>query len=298
MRKRGRNLGALLVATIKNWNAHNCLRLGASLSYYTLFSLFPLILIVLTVARLVLVNSEIAQGIILNALDSVTGGLRKDFEEALETVLQTRRGSGVFGTITLLLGASWVFGELVSAFNIIWGVQPPTSGGPFQFLKSTFFSFALVLAGAFLLLVSMILSSVLAALNELLETLPGGNTVWGITNIAINLLVLALVFALLFKFLPQTRVAWSDVWLGAVLTAIVWTLLQFAISWYIGFSGYANYGPVGATLALVAWVYLSSQVLFIGGEFTAAYADFYGSRAHHERPEQVPAGADQPVRLQ
>ncbi len=298
MRKRGRNLGALLVATIKNWNAHNCLRLGASLSYYTLLSLFPLILLVLTIARLVLENSETAQEIILNALGSVTGGFRESFEEALKTVLQKRRGSGIFGTITLLVGASWVFGELVSAFNIIWGVQSPTSGGPFQFLKSTFFSFALVLAGAFLLLVSMILSAVLAALNSRLETLPGGTAVWSITNIVINLMVLALVFALLFKFLPQTHVAWNDVWLGAIFTAIVWTLLQVAISYYITFSDYANYGPVGATLALVVWVYLSSQVLFIGGEFTAAYADFYGSRAHHERPEQVPAGADQPVRLQ
>ena len=298
MRKRGRNLGALLVATVKNWNAHNCLRLGASLSYYTLLSLFPLILIVLTIARLVLVNSEDAQKIILNALGSVTGDPHKSFAQALDTVLETRRGSGIFGTITLLVGASWVFGELVSAFNIIWGVQAPSHGGPFQFLKSTFFSFALVLSGAFLLLVSMILSAVLATLNRLIETLPGGNALWGVMNIAINLFVLALVFALLFKFLPQTHVVWNDVWLGAVFTAIVWTLLQFAISRYIAFSGYANYGPVGASLALVAWVYLSSQVLFIGGEFTAAYADFYGSRAHHERPERVPAAAEQPVRLQ
>jgi membrane protein len=298
MRKRGRNLGALLVATVKNWNAHNCLRLGASLSYYTLLSLFPLILIVLTVARLVLVNSTTAQEIILNALGSVTGGFRESFEDALKAVLETRRGSGIFGTITLLVGASWVFGELVSAFNIIWGVQAPTSGGPFHFLKSTFFSFALVLSGAFLLLVSMLLSAVLAALNERIETLPGGNALWGVISIMINLLVLTLLFAVLFKFLPQTHVAWNDVWLGAVFTAIVWTLLQFAISRYIAFSGYANYGPVGATLALVAWVYLSSQVLFIGGEFTAAYADFYGSHAHHERPEQVPAAAEQPVRLQ
>lgn len=298
MRKRGRNLWALLRATAKNWNAHNCVRLGASLSYYTLLSLFPLILIVLTIVRLLLLNSETAQEVILNALGSVTGGFRDAFAQALQTALTTRRGSGIVGTVTLVLGSSWVFGELVSAFNIIWGVEAPSRGGPLQFLRSTFFSFALVLSGAFLLLVSMIFSAVLAALNHRLSMLPGGTRLWSITNVVISLLVLAVLFMLLFKFLPQTHVAWNDVWLGAVLTSIIWTLLQLAISRYIAFSGYTRYGSIGATLALVVWVYLSSQVLFIGGEFTAAYADTYGSRAHRVRPTQVPAAAEQPVRLQ
>jgi membrane protein len=298
MRTRWINLGRLLGTTARNWSAHNCLRLGASLSYYTLLSLFPLILVVLTIIRLLMSNSDDARKAIFKALASVTGGLDDAFVTALEAARSTGSGSGIIGTATLLLGASWVFGELVSAFNIIWGVQAPAGGGPFQFLRSTFFSFALVLAGAFLLLVSMILSAVLGVLGELMKTLPGGVMVWGIAHIVVNLCVLALVFALLFKFLPQTYVAWRDVWLGATLTAIVWTLLQAAISWYIGFSSYANYGPIGATLALVVWVYLSSQVLFLGGEFTAAYADRYGSRANRVRPTKTPSAVDQPVRLQ
>jgi len=194
-------------------------------------------------------------------------------------VQQSRRTSGIIGVVTLLLGSSWVFGELVSAFNIIWGLQAPERGGPLQFLRATLFSFALVLAAAFLLLVSMIVSAVLTALGTILAALSGGALLWSVASAIINLLVLMLIFALLLKYLPQTEVAWSDVWLGAALTAVLWIVLQNAIAFYIALSSYRNYGAIGAILALVAWVYLSSQVLFLGGEFTAVYAQQYGSRA-------------------
>jgi membrane protein len=279
MNQRRINLLPLIKAAALKWNADNCVRLGASLSYYTLFSLFPLILVVLTIIRLLLANSEAAQAVILNGLSSITGGFREDFVLALEAAQETRRASGIIGSITLVLGASWVFGELVSAFNIIWGLQAPSRGGPLEFLRATVFSFALVLAGAFLLLVSMIVSALLAVLGKFMQTLPGGVGVWSIAQIAINLCVLTLIFALLFKYLPQTYVAWRDVWIGAIFTAILWSLLQFAIAYYITLSSYQNYGAVGSILALVAWVYLSSQVLFFGGEFTAIYAQQHGSRA-------------------
>jgi membrane protein len=272
----------LAKAAVVKWNADNCLRLGASLSYYTLFSLFPLILVVLLLIRLVLTESDAARQAILAALASVTGGFRTEFEATLQAATETRRASGIVGTALLILGASWVFGELVSAFDRIWGVAESEAGGLVAFLRTTFLSFALVLSGAFLLLVSMILSAVLTALGNILVALPGGSLLWGIVHVIINLCVLTLVFALLFKYLPHTAVAWGDVWLGAVLTAILWTLLQFAIAYYIAFSSYTNYGAVGSILALVAWVYLSSQVLFLGGEFTTVYARHYGS--HSERP--------------
>jgi membrane protein len=269
----------LIKAAALKWNADNCIRLGASLSYYTLFSLFPLILVILTIIRLVLANSDAAQAMILDALASVTGGFRDDFVRALEAAQNTRQASGIVGTITLILGASWVFGELMSAFNIIWGLEAPARGGPLHFLRSTFFSFALVLSGAFLLLVSMIISALLAALGKVMQMLPGGVIIWSTAQIAINLAVLTLIFALLFKYLPQTDVDWRDVWLGAALTAVLWSILQFVIAYYITLSSYKNYGAVGSILALVAWVYLSSQVIFFGGEFTAVFAQQYGSRA-------------------
>ncbi|HNP73547.1 MAG TPA: YihY/virulence factor BrkB family protein [Kouleothrix sp.] len=278
MRARWVNFFRLLREAALKWQADNCLRLGASLSYYTLFSLFPLILVALALIQLLLYNSDAARDAILDALARVTGGFRDEFVQTLQAAQHTRRASGVLGGIFLLLGASWVFGELVSAFNIIWGLQAPDRGGPLQFLRATIFSFALVLAAAFLLLVSMIVSALLTALGGLMALLPGGVLLWALAHGLISLLVLALVFALLLKYLPQTEVAWRDVWLGAALTAVLWTLLQAAISYYIAWSSYKEYGLVGGILALIAWVYLSSQVLFLGGEFTCCYARRYGSR--------------------
>jgi membrane protein len=278
MRKRWIAFLRLVKRAAVKWNADNCLRLGASLSYYTIFSLFPLILVILGILQLLLTNSDTARAAILDSLARVTGGFRDEFVQTLEIVQQSRSTSGIVGAITLLLGASWVFGELVSAFNIIWGLQAPERGGPLQFLRATIFSFALVLAAAFLLLVSMIVSAVLTALGAILAALSGGVLLWSMASAIINLFVLMMIFALLLKYLPQTNVAWGDVWLGAALTAVLWILLQNAIAFYIALSSYRNYGAIGAILALVAWVYLSSQVLFLGGEFTAVYAQQYGSR--------------------
>lgn len=277
------NMLLLLREAAQKWHRDNCLRLGASLSYYTLFSLFPLILVVLAVLRLLLDNSDVARDAILDSLEGITGGFRDDFTRAMLAAQQTRQVSGVIGAAILILGASWVFGELLSAFNIIWDLEAPARGGPLEFVRMTLFSFALVFSGAFLLLVSLIISAVLSLLGAVLATLPGGALLWTVTNAAINLGVLTLIFALLFKYLPQTYVAWGDVWLGALLTAILWTFLQIGISYYIAFSSYREYGAIGATLALVAWVYLSSQVLFLGGEFTAAFARHYGSRSGRDR---------------
>ena len=148
-----------------------------------------------------------------------------------------------------------------------------------EFIRMTFSSLSLVLAVAFLLLVSMIVSAVLAAIGNFLATLPGGSSLWAAVQVLVNIFVLTFIFALLFKYLPQAHVTWGDVWLGAALTGIIWSLLQFAISYYIALSSYKNYGAVGAILALISWVYLSSQILFLGGEFTAVFARTHGSRS-------------------
>jgi membrane protein len=272
----------LLKNTVKKWSADNCLRLGASLSYYTLFSIFPLILVVLFIIKLIYFNSDAARDSILDALTSVTGGFRDDFLSTLEAASQTRQASGILGTIMLVLGASWVFGELVSAFNIFWVVESHGRGGPMEFVRMTFSSLSLVLAVAFLLLVSMIVSALLTAVGNFMTTLPGGSSLWAVAQVLVSFLVLTFIFALLFKYLPQTHVSWRDVWLGAAITGIIWSLLQFAISYYITLSSYKNYGSVGAILALITWVYLSSQILFLGGEFTAVFARTYGSRAGRE----------------
>ncbi|MBC8077733.1 MAG: YihY/virulence factor BrkB family protein [Chloroflexales bacterium] len=274
----------LLSAAARKWSADNCLRLGASLSYYTLFSIFPLILVILAVAQLVLRDVTSARDALLDALATVTGGFRDEFIAVLTAVEQSRATSGIVGAVALLLGASWVFGELLSAFNIIWGVEAPAGGGPGAWVRMTFFSFGLVFAGAFLLLVSMVVTAVLTAIGIWMSALPGGALLWTIMHLVIQLVVLTLLFAALLKYLPQTRVAWGDVWIGAVLTAVLWALLQLIIAAYITWSNYGSYGAVGAVLALVAWVYLSSQILFLGAELTAVFARSYGSRKGEPAP--------------
>jgi membrane protein len=213
---------------------------------------------------------------------------------ALAAVARTRARSGVLGTTLLVVGASWVFGELVSAFNIIWGIEAPGRGGPLAFVRLTLVSYALILVAAFLLLVSLIISAVLTLLGQFLVTLPGGAVVWGGIQVVVNLGVLTGIFALLFKYRPQTRVEWRDVWLGAGLTAVLWSLTQLAIASYIPWSRYKDYGAVGAILALVTWVYLSSLILFAGGELTVVFARQYGSRTGSRGPGQPdpPLGAD------
>lgn len=279
MRARWMNFFGLLKEAGLKWRADNCLRLGASLSYYTLFSLFPLILVVLALIQLMMRNSDAGREAILNALARVTGGFRDEFVQTLTAAAKARQITGVFGGAVLLLGASWVFGELVSAFNIIWGLQAPERGAAWDFLRATIFSFALVLSAAFLLLVSMMVSAALTIVGTFMAELPGGTLAWGIAHGIFSLLVLTMIFALLLKYLPQTDVAWRDVWLGAAVTATLWIILQIGIAYYIALSGYGDYGVVGGILALIVWVYLSSQVLFLGGEFTNCYARRYGSRA-------------------
>lgn len=268
----------LVRATVRKWSADNCLRLGAALSYCTLFSIFPLMLVILTLARIVLADSADARDAVLNALARVTGGFRDEFIATLDAVQRGQRASGVLGAVMLLLGASWVFSELVSAFNIIWGVAPAKGGGPWAWVRTTFFSFALVLASGFLLLVSMIVSALLAMIGDWMTAVTGGGIAWTMLHVVFNLVVLTLIFAILLKYLPQTNVAWGDVWVAAILTALLWSLLQGVIALAISWSNYGSYGAIGAVLALVAWVYSSSQILFFGGEFSAVFAQHHGSR--------------------
>lgn len=269
----------LVHETATSWYAHTCLRLGTSLSYDALFSLFPLILVVLAIVRLLLVNSDAARDAMLGGLVTVTGGFRDDFVSALAVASDTHAATGVLGAITLLLGASWVLGELVSAFNIIWEVEAPTSGGPFALLRAPIFSVAQVLIVAAVLLTFLLVNTALTAFVTFTATLPGAAIVGSLVQVVLNLGVITLLFALVFRFVPRTQVAWHDVWLGAGLTALSWTVLRFAITYCIALSSYQDYGAIGAILALVAWVFLSSQVVFLGGEFTAVYARCYGSRA-------------------
>jgi membrane protein len=188
--------------------------------------------------------------------------------------------SSILGIVVLLFGASGVFGELQGALNTIWEVAPKPGRGIWGTVRDRLFSFAMVMGVAFLLLVSLILSAALAAAGRFFErSLPGGEAVWQIVNFVISFAVVSSLFAVTFKVVPDAKVRWRDVWIGAVVTAFLFSVGKFLIGLYLGKSTVASsYGAAGSIVLLVIWVYYSSLILFLGAEFTQVYAKRFGSR--------------------
>jgi membrane protein len=272
----------LLKETATAWDEDNVARLAASLAYYTLLSVAPLIIIAVAVAGLAF-GEDAAREHISGELAGVVGA---GAATALQSIAKNAHtpGSGVLsiviGLLVLLFGASGVFGELQSALNTVWQVAPKPGRGIWGVVKDRFFSFTLVVGVAFLLLVSLLVSAALTWVGQVFEkTLPGGAFVWQLLNFAISLGVVTALFALMFKTLPDVHIKWRDVWVGAAVTAALFTLGKLGLGIYLGSAGVSSaYGAAGSIVALVIWVYYSAQVLLVGAEFTEAYARRYGSR--------------------
>jgi membrane protein len=247
-------------------------RLAAALAYYTLFSLAPLLVIAIAIAGFAF-GKEAARDEILASIGGVMGPTA---QQGIATMMQnsakghTGAIATIIGVITLLLGASGVFGQLQDALNTIWDVPPKKEGGLMQILKGRFFSFAMVLGVGFLLLVSLVISAALAAFGRLLSnSLPGGEVMWQVINFVISLAVITLLFALIFKYLPDKRISWREVWVGAAFTSVLFTIGKFAIGLYLGKSSMAStYGAAASLAILLVWLYYSGLILFLGAEFT------------------------------
>ena len=179
----------------------------------------------------------------------------------------------------IVIGASGVFGQLQSSLNAIWEVKPKPGRGLWGQLKERFFSFTMVLGVAFLLLVSLVLSSLLSSLGTLLaDTLPGGATLWQVINFGLSFGVVTLLFALIFKVIPDAKVQWRDVWLGAAVTSLLFTIGKQLLGIYLGRAAVgSSYGAAGSIIALVVWVYYATQILFVGAEFTQVQARHRGA---------------------
>ena len=258
-------------------------RLGAALAYYTIFSLAPLLLIAIAIAGVVF-GREAAQGEIFSQLRGVLGEqAASGVQEMVKSAAKPKTGTlaTVVGIVTLLFGAAGVFGQLKDALNTIWNVEPKKKSGILGLLKDRFLSFAMVLGTGFLLLVSLVIDSAVAAAGHFIgDRLPGGETLWQGVQLIVSLAVVTLLFALIFRFLPDIHPTWRDVWFGAVFTAVLFVVGKFALGLYLGKSAVgSSYGAAGSLVVLLLWVYYSAQILFFGAEFTQVYARTHGSMA-------------------
>ena len=273
----------MLGTAISAWLADGAPRLGASLAYYTLFSLAPILLVVIAIAGFAF-GEDAVRGQIVAELDHLVG---PEGAKAVQTLLQgARRESGgtlatVLGTVTFLLAATGAFLELQHALNRVWRVQPKPGLSVRALLLDRLRSFGIVVAIGFLLLVSLAVSAALAALGNVLGRAPGLPALWMAVNAVLGFAVVAMLFALLFKYLPDVELRWRDVWLGGVVTALLFTAGKQLIGLYLGKSATASsYGAAGSVVVLMLWVYYTSQVVLLGAEFTRVF-----TRRNRSRPQ-------------
>jgi membrane protein len=291
-----KSLWSVTIHAAQDWWEDNCLRLAASLAYYTALSLAPLVLLLVGVVGMVLGREQVA-GQLAAQLESLMGPAGRDLVTSILTTTSPRGGTWatVVGLVTLVIGATAVFGELQTTMNLIWQVRPaPTNrvwAGIRTWLKARVFSLALVFALAFLLLVSLVISAALAGAAALLWG-PEPALLSRLVEIAISLLVLTLVFALFFTYVPDAEIRWRDVWLGGIMTAVLFTVGKTAIGYYLGYASVGSaYGAAGSMVVLLVWVYYSALIVFFGAEFTQAWATRQGGVA--PQPHAVAGAAPQ-----
>lgn len=269
----------LFWAAVKGWSTDDVPRLGASLAYYTLFAIGPILVIAIAIAGTVY-GPDAVRGQIVGEISGLIG---QQGAEAVQTVLQSahqnRTGSVavIIGTITLILGASGAFLELQHALNAIFRVKTdPKKSGLERLILSRLRSFGVVVSIGFLLLVSLIVSAALSALSSRIERSPAGNPLLlQAINTVVTLAVMTLLFGLIYRLLPDVRLAWRDVWTGSFVTALLFSVGKFLIGLYLGHSGVASsYGAAGSIVVLLVWVYYSAQVILLGAEFTRVYAEY------------------------
>ena len=271
----------LLRETYEEWNQDQAPRLSAALAYYTLFALAPLLVIVTAIAGLVF-GQEASSGQLFGQIRGMVGDQGATaIQDMVASANRPAQGTfaAITGTLFLLLGAAGLFGELQGALNTIWGVRAKPQGGMLSLIRQRFFSFSMVLGTGFLLLVSLVISSVLAALSTYFQNLvPGFDVIWQILNFIISFIITSILFMLMYKIIPDVEVAWRDVAVGAIVTALLFSIGRFAIAYYLGRGSYtSSFGTAASLVIVLVWIYLSAQVLFFGAEFTQVYARMRGA---------------------
>jgi len=281
MRKLFSNLPHILKLSYQGWKEDKASRLSAALAYYTIFSLAPILIIVIAVAGL------FWQQQVMDQIQSLVGADGAKFvSDLLTSASNPAKGiiATIVGIITLLFGALGVFNELHNSLNIIWEVEEEKPKGFLKTIKKVivdrFLSFTMILGIGFLLLVSLVISTGLSAVQTTISNaIPLSEIILQIINLVISIGAITVLFALIYKFLPDAEIAWRDVWLGAFVTAVLFSIGKLLIGIYLGNSAVASsFGAAGSLVLLLVWIYYSVQILFFGAEFTQVYANNYGSK--------------------
>jgi membrane protein len=277
-----RKIWSLLKETVEEWQQDKVDRMAAALAYYTLFSIAPLLVIAVAVAGAVF-GQEAARG---EVVAQIQGLLGKAGAEVVQTALantQTSESNGIvpsiISTLALIFGASGVFIQLQDSLNAVWNVDESPQGGVKAVVRKRIFSFAMVITIGFILMVSLVISAGLAALSAFTNHLfPALESLWKIVNITISLGVFTLLFALIYKYLPDIKIGWRDVLVGALFTSILFSIGKELLGLYLGNGSFGSaYGAAGSVVTVLAWIYYSVQIMLFGAEFTQVYTRRYGS---------------------
>ncbi|MBA4853997.1 YihY/virulence factor BrkB family protein [Emticicia sp. BO119] len=264
------------------FSTDNATKLSASLSYYTIFSLAPMLVVIISVAG-IFYGREAIQGQLYGQIDWLIG---KDAAAQVEELIKNARLSqksglaAIIGTVTLMLGATGVFAEIQDSINFIWSLKAKPKSGILKYLFNRLLSFSLILSLGFLLIVSLLVNTFLDIFSQRLQLLFENMTVYlfMFLNLTIVFSVITLLFATIFKVLPDGRIAWKDAFLGAGVTAVLFMVGKFLIGYYLGQSKITStFGAAGSVVIILLWVYYSSTILFLGAEFTKVYTRHYGT---------------------
>ena len=279
------------------WGHHRTPRLGAALAYYSVFSIGPLLLIATVVASFFF-NADVVRSDLTRQFRSLLGEAGSSAVEAMldHAFRSDAKGwAALIGVVLLLVAAVGVVAQLKDAMNTIWNVRDPKTTTIWWYVRTYLVSFAGVLAVGFLLAVSLIVSTVLSALSTFVGS-TDDSLIWQGVDLVVSILILAVLFGALFKFFPDTPVEWRDVIAGAIFTSVLFNVGKWLIGWYVGTQALdTTYGPIGAILVLLVWVYYSAQILLLGAEFTHAYATTRGSRKNRGPEGSAPHKADLPA---
>lgn len=277
-----KGIWSLLKESFKHFSEDKVPKLGASLAYFTLFSIGPLLLVIIFIAGL-LFGRQAIEGSLHNQLQSVIGeGAAHQLQQIITSAAKSNEGiiAAVIGIIALVLGATSIFGEMQDSINMMWHVKPKPKQGWRLMVKNRLVSFGIVASISFLLLVSLAAAAIMESLGKSLEKIiPGVSTlVFYVMSQAFTLLIAAVLFAAIFKTLPAAVIKWGDVWPGAIATALLFMVGRFAISLYISRSNFGStYGVAGSLVILMVWIYYSSLIFYFGAEITRTYATSFGS---------------------